>query len=211
MKWCWIWRLFERRKRRWRTFLLLESTSKVAMVFFLGPIEHDALGRIRKPVKWPRIHWTNLGERCSMSTLLGMGQNLLFHIMSIYFLHVWRDGHPEQGTVPFVFWPIAGWNINISHSQDCRQHRTTPGNAVRYPTFDGGCHPQETCRNSRIGVRFYRLSGRLTCIEAFLMRGPVWYDVIWNPPEIPLNPPKTGVGKCPMTWEYWTSPEKVAI
>ena len=23
--------------------------------------------------------------------------------------------------------------------------------------------------------------------------------------------PKTGVGKCPMTWEYWTSPERVAI
>ena len=22
---------------------------------------------------------------------------------------------------------------------------------------------------------------------------------------------KTGVGKCPMTWEYWTSPEIVAI
>ena len=21
----------------------------------------------------------------------------------------------------------------------------------------------------------------------------------------------SGVGKCPMTWEYWTSPEKVAI
>jgi len=41
------------------------------------------------------------------NTLLGMGQNLLFHIMSIYFLHVWRDGHPEQGAVPFVFWPIA--------------------------------------------------------------------------------------------------------
>ena len=20
-----------------------------------------------------------------------------------------------------------------------------------------------------------------------------------------------GIGKCPMTWEYWTSPEKVAI
>ena len=23
-----------------------------------------------------------------------------------------------------------------------------------------------------------------------VMRGPVWYDVIWNPAEIPLNPPK---------------------
>jgi len=98
--------------------------------------------------------------------------------MSIYFLHVWRDGHPEQGAVPFVFWPIASWNINISHSQDYRQHRTTPGNAVRYPTFDGGCHPQETCLNSMIGVRFYRLSGRLTCIEACHARSCViWCDM----------------------------------
>ena len=50
----------------------------------------------------------------------------------------------------------------------------------------------------------------LICLQAGYPKNPVIYHPCLGTSPL-LVVEQSGLGKCPMTWEYWTSPEIVAI